>query len=85
MNVKYMPGKHDPADYLSRFMLTHQIPEQHSTLSDETMQNIFYDLLPLIVFQNIFQFKHLLMKPDMTRTQTHLKTAYKITIGEVQK
>ena len=35
MNVKYMPGKHNPADYLSRFMLTHQIPEQHSTLSDD--------------------------------------------------
>ena len=80
-----MPGKHDPADYLSRFMLTHQIPEQHSTLSDETMQNIFCDLLPLIVFQNIFQFKHLLMKQVMTRTQTHLKTACKIAIGKVQK
>ena len=34
MNVKYMPGKHNPAEYLSSFMLTHQIPEQHSTLSD---------------------------------------------------
>ena len=80
-----MPGKHNPADCLSCFMLTHQIPEQHSTLSHETMQNIFWDLLPLIVFQNIFQFKNLLMKPDMTRTQTHLKTACKTTIGEVQK
>ena len=29
-----MQGKHNPADYLSRFMLTHQIPEQHSILSD---------------------------------------------------
>ena len=35
MNVKYMPRKHNPADYSSQFMLTHQIPEQHSTLSDD--------------------------------------------------
>ena len=30
MSVEYMPGKH-----LSRFMLTHQIPEQHPTLYDD--------------------------------------------------